>query len=98
MSKLTESARMEQCQVRMPGICNFNPETVVLAHLPSGLGGKMGGKSIDLCSTYACSGCHDEIDGRTRHQEYTRNDVMRYAYEGHMRTLNKFVEKGLIQL
>jgi len=94
-SKFRDSARGEDCQVRLPGICNHNPETVVLAHLPDGTGGKMGGKSYDLCSVYACSSCHDTIDRRA-HTEKHRDWVMLAAYDGHMRTLNKFVEKGLI--
>ena len=33
MSKLRKLARDRECQVRIPGICNHNPETTVLAHL-----------------------------------------------------------------
>lgn len=29
---LRKEARGRDCQVRLPGICNFNPETTVLAH------------------------------------------------------------------
>lgn len=29
---LTKQARDRMCTVRIPGICNFNPETSVLAH------------------------------------------------------------------
>ena len=32
MSALTKLARGRACQVRLPGICNFNAETTVLAH------------------------------------------------------------------
>lgn len=94
-NKITKSARGEQCQVRWSGICNWNPQTVVLAHLPDGSGsGKMGGKSNDLCSVYACSDCHDAIDGR-RHVE-DKKLFMLAVYEGHMRTLRLIQEKGLI--
>ncbi len=31
-TKLTKAARGRECQVRIPGVCNGNPETVVLAH------------------------------------------------------------------
>lgn len=31
-SKLTRAARDRKCQVRIPGGCNGNPETTVLAH------------------------------------------------------------------
>ena len=99
MSKLRKSARGEQCLVRIPGICNGNAETVILAHLPDGTGGKVGGKSHDLCSVYACSDCHDAIDGRALVSQLSAEErllIRLYAYEGHMRTLNKFVEKGLV--
>ena len=32
MSKITQSARGERCQIRFPGICNHDPETTVFAH------------------------------------------------------------------
>ena len=32
MANLRKEARGRECQVRLPGICNGNPETVVLAH------------------------------------------------------------------
>jgi hypothetical protein len=48
--------------VRLEGICNFNPETTVLAHLPSGAKGK---KNSDLQGAWCCSNCHDEVDRRT---------------------------------
>ena len=104
MSKIRKSARGEECQVRIPGVCNHNPETTVWAHLPDGTGGKMGGKSNDLCGTYACSACHDEIDGRTRNFYERPSEPLieeRFAlklmaYEGHMRSLQKLLDKGLI--
>jgi len=34
--KYTESARGQECQVRIPGICSHDPETVVFAHLNGG--------------------------------------------------------------
>ena len=32
MSKITQSAHGEPCQIRLAGYCNHNPETTVLAH------------------------------------------------------------------
>ena len=59
---LRKEAKGRECQVRIPGVCNHNPETVVLAHHG---GGGMGTKHPDLIGAWACSACHDEIDGRT---------------------------------
>ncbi len=34
MADLRKAARGRECQVRIPGVCNGNPETTVLAHIP----------------------------------------------------------------
>ena len=60
---LRNSARGKNCTLRIPGVCNSNPETTVLAHVPCGLSG-WGMKGPDNISCYACSDCHDAIDGR----------------------------------
>lgn len=63
MSKIRKAARGEQCTMNIVGVCNFNPETTVLAHFPSEYRG-MSLKSPDLIAGFACSACHDAIDGR----------------------------------
>ena len=61
MADLRKAARGRECQVRIPGVCNGNPETSVLAHIRlTGLCGT-GTKPPDLIATIACSACHDEI-------------------------------------
>jgi hypothetical protein len=97
MSKLTESARGETCTVRLPSVCNHNPETVVLAHI-SGVrfGHGMGKKTSDIHGAYACSACHDVLDGRT----YTNisKDFRKMAHlEGVIETQMRMIEKGLIK-
>ena len=62
--KLRASARGEQCTLRLVGVCNFNPETVVLAHI--GKGGGMGSKCGDNMAVFACSSCHAEIDSSAK--------------------------------
>ena len=59
--KLRDSARGQDCQVRLP-ICNHNPETTVLAHLN---GGGMGTKHSDLMAAFACSKCHEILDTKS---------------------------------
>lgn len=61
MPNLRKLAKGRDCQIRLPGICNGNPETTVLCHLP---GGGMGAKQNDLFGAWGCSGCHDAVDGR----------------------------------
>lgn len=61
MSKLTESAKGQECLIRVPGVCNYDPSTTVLAHLN---GGGMGMKHNDLFGSFACSDCHNFVDSR----------------------------------
>ena len=95
MSKITQSARGEECQIRLPGVCNGDPATTVWAHANGSAAGKgIGMKSPDLLGAYACSSCHDEIDRRTRKME---RDYVKLAFcEGHFRSLRKLIEKGLV--
>lgn len=93
MSILRKSAKGRDCQVRIPGICNFNPGTVVLAHLN---GGGMGYKQNDLFGAFCCSSCHDAIDGRVRAREYSMDDLERMHLEGMTRTQGIWLEEGLI--
>ncbi|OBW97466.1 phage protein [Gallibacterium anatis] len=84
MANLRKEAKGRECQVRLPGICNHNPETVVLAHFRmAGING-VGMKPDDMFGAWACSSCHDEIDRRTRKMDY---ELVRLAHvEGVIRT------------
>lgn len=94
MSKITESARGQECQIRLPGVCNFNSETVVWAHANGSAAGKgIGMKSPDILGAYACSACHDAVDGRTT---IPRREVRLAFWEGHARSVRILLEKGLI--
>ncbi len=83
-TKLTKAARGRDCQVRIEGICNGNPETTVLAHYRMAGTCGTGLKPNDFQGAWACSACHDEIDRRTRKID---SDLARqYHAEGVMRT------------
>jgi len=92
-SKLTKSARGQECQVRIPDHCNFNPETVVLAHVN---GGGMGMKSNDIHGAFCCSSCHDILDGRKPVREYTQDDLKLMHLEGVIRTQLIWISEGLL--
>lgn len=92
--KIRNSARGQQCQVRIPGVCNRNPETVILAHVGKGSG--MGQKCDDIHATYACSACHDVIDGRVRIGDPRINRL--YAYDAMVRTQKLLLEQELIKV
>jgi len=61
--KIRQSAKGQDCTVRLPGVCREAPdnETTVLAHMPSG---GMGNKAPDTEAAYACFYCHEHLDGR----------------------------------
>jgi hypothetical protein len=82
-----KEARGKECKIRIPGRCNWNPETTVLCHyrLPGYCG--TGLKPDDDLAAHGCSGCHDCVDGRTSPPDgWTRNDVLLSFCEGVMRT------------
>jgi hypothetical protein len=91
-SKIRQSAKGEECQVRIPSLCNFNPETTIFAHLG---GGGMGTKSSDIHGSYCCSNCHDVIDGRVK-TSYHQSELKWMFYDGMVRTQLILIEKGLL--
>lgn len=96
MSKIRKSANGRDCLVRFPGICNFNPETTVAAHVRiAGLCG-VGIKPSDLLTVRACSACHDEMDGRT--QKLLLRERILFIAEAHCRTLVEYEREGLVKL
>ena len=91
MSKLRLLARNRECQIRLPGICNHNPETTVLAHYRmAGLSG-MGMKAPDICGSWACSNCHTYVDTH-------RDDSTARAFlEGVLRTQAALIGLGILK-
>lgn len=98
--KIRDSARMEDCTLRIPGVCNFNPETTVLAHTGSGTGKRLD----DREAVYACAACHDAIDFRSSaflsHDLYTQERLHRhrraYIKAAKEKTHRLLLEKGLL--
>lgn len=99
MSKITDSARGEQCLIRIPGVCNRDDTTTVFCHEPSGSGLSI--KWPDTEGAYGCSDCHDLIDWRVpppAEKLYSRQDILVMYYEGARRTRIKLLEKELIKI
>jgi len=93
---LRKEAKGRGCMVRLPGICNFNSETVVLAHIRmAGVSG-IGMKSPDLIGAWACSACHDELDGRTHKSGMTHDELRLAHYDGMARTIAQLEKEGLV--
>lgn len=80
------NARGRDCLVRLPGICNGDPATTVLAHYRlSGYCG-VGMKPDDRLGAWSCSACHDAIDRRA-HTDLERDYVRLAHLEGVLRTI-----------
>lgn len=94
MGILEQSARDRECQVRIPMVCNRNSETVVLAHVGKS---HMGAKCSSLIATFACSDCHDAIDGRVR-TGYSKAELDLMAREGVERTQLTWLKEGLLKI
>jgi hypothetical protein len=95
--KLRKLAKGQNCMVRIPGICNRNPETVVLAHL-NGAGWSL--KQPDLLGAWCCSDCHDAVDGRSKkYLEHGHDywEVTIWFYEGVFRTQKQLIEMGEVK-
>ncbi len=91
-TKIQESARGKDCTVRVPGVCNFNPETTVLGHLN---GGGMAVKHSDIFAAYVCSDCHAWLDGGYV-KTATRNERDLLHLQGVIRTQPILMDLGLI--
>lgn len=95
MTYLRKQAKDRPCMVRLPGICNHDKFTTVLAHIRlPGVSG-MGMKSPDLIGAWACSACHDTIDRRTN-TDLDRDFVRLAHLEGMARTINELAKEGLL--
>ncbi|MFP3979153.1 nuclease domain-containing protein [Marinobacter sp. KMM 10035] len=94
-SKIRQSAKGEHCLVRVPGVCNGNPATTVLAHLN---GAGIGCKHSDHKAAYACSACHSWLDGGYVQSGYGRTTRDLWHLESVIRTQDRLINKGLIQV
>ena len=95
-TKITKSARGEDCSMRLPDVCNWNNETTVLAHFNTIVKG-IGIKSKDFHAGYLCSDCHDAIDGRAKHP-FTEAEILQAQFDSMVETQLKLVDKGLIKI
>ena len=92
---LRKQAKGRGCMVRIPGVCNHNSETVVLAHVRlTGVSG-MGMKAPDILGAWACSACHDAVD-RRNHTDLDRDYVRLLHLEGMARTIAQLEKEGLL--
>jgi len=90
LTNLRKAAQGQHCMVRIPGVCNSNRETTVLAHVRLiGISG-MGLKAPDLLGAWACSDCHAYVD--THNDCETKVDF----YEGVFRTQAAIIKGSIL--
>ncbi|TYA25076.1 DUF1364 domain-containing protein [Aggregatibacter actinomycetemcomitans] len=88
-----KEAKGRDCQVRLIGVCNHNPETTVLAHIrAAGITGA-GQKAPDKLGAWACYNCHMAIDGQIK-TNYTRDELQLAHLEGVMLTQAILISEG----
>lgn len=95
MTNLRKEARLRDCQVRIPGVCNRDPETVVLAHYRLAGHSGTGLKPHDLLGAYCCHSCHLAVDGQMK-TSLTRDQLRLYLAEGVIRTIAILIREGKI--
>lgn len=95
---IMDSARDEDCQIRLPMICNFDKATTVFAH-PNKPSKPKGGKLPAALGSYACFKCHSTYDRLIpipTEAHLTRSDIELAFWEGHARTFQILMAKGLV--
>lgn len=90
-TKLRNSARGQRCCFEIPGICNGDPSTTVLAHIRDDHKG-LGNKASDVSAAFACSACHDHYD----QHRMPREDELFFALRAMQRTQAIWLEMGLM--
>ena len=95
MTPIRESAKGQPCQVRVPGICNHDPATTVLAHLN---GSGTGAKASDHEAAYACSDCHSWLDGGYTQEGTARSTRDLYHLQAVIRTQSILIDLGLMEV
>ena len=95
LTKIRKSARLQECQVRIPQVCNFDETTTILAH-KNGAGIAL--KANDIHASYCCSDCHNEIDSLlgNRKSDFSDDEILIMFYEGIFRTQLLLIDQRLI--
>lgn len=93
---LRKAARRCDCQIRIPGVCNGNPVTSVIAHYR--LAGRCGTgiKPDDHQAAISCKACHDLVDGREKLKEFLHEESRLMYAEGIFRTQEIWRREGFI--
>lgn len=97
---MRKAAAGEGCTMQVAGVCNYQPDTVVLAHLRWIGDCGVGIKPTDLQAVFACSECNRWTDSptvaETADRQRYESDRNFYALRAIVRTQLRMVAKGII--
>ena len=95
--RIRDSAKGEECTVRIVGACTHDPAHTIWSHAPLQAAGKgRGWKSVDVAGAYCCTSCDAVVDGQRHLPPGTsRDSVLLDWFHGHMRSLVILKQKGL---
>jgi hypothetical protein len=98
-SLIRDSARGEECTVNIPGVCNYDPQTVVWAHSNQSTHGKgMGLKAHDEFGCYACAACHAWLDhGWASDKNISQEYIEKIFHSAMIRSRNILIRKKLLK-
>lgn len=85
----------KECYLRLPGVCNQDSTSTVLAHIRRGNTAGVGMKPADINGVPCCSACHDTFDGRAR-SSYTRHELDAEMLRAHCQWLAWLDQKEII--
>lgn len=95
---IRNSARGEECTVRIIGACSHDPDKTIWSHAPLQAAGKgRSMKAIELAGAFCCTSCDAVVDGQAPLPAgATRESVLLDWFMGHMRSLVRLAQKGVL--
>lgn len=90
---LRQAARGKPCMIRLPGICTYNDEETVLAHVRmAGITG-VGQKAPDFLGAWACSACHAVTE-----KAKLDDSIQRAFFEGMVKTQYALISDEVVSI
>jgi hypothetical protein len=89
--RLLDLAERMPCLLRVPGVCNGDPQTTVAAHSNFSIHGKAGArKADDEWSVWSCSSCHRWLDQASGDGGPSYEEKLDAFMAGHQRQLREW--------
>lgn len=91
--QVRDSARGEDCTLNIAGVCSYDTNETILAHLPDESSGASL-KADDISACYSCAACHDAIDRRNNAMPEEEREW--YQRRAMVRTWRRLIEAGIV--